>query len=446
MGEIMLDQTEPIIAQSLKDLKNYVALASVSAKQQAQKQTAQFIKQLLEDRLDATVQLFNDYQAPLVFAQLQPKQPSETTILIYNHYDVQPEEPLDLWQSDPFILRQTAQQLFGRGVADCKGDFISRLAALQLYYQEHHDWPCNIKFLLEGEEEIASQHLGDYLAKYHDLLAADLILWESGAKNEFEQFTIEGGNKGVLCFELTAVTADIDLHSSYAAVVDSAAWRLVEAIKSLRSVDGQIKIPGFYDEVVPPSVTEELLVQENQVPNLTNKWNLQVPLLQNKSINYNLAFAPTINIEGLSGGWQGSGVKTVTPKQAQAKLEFRLVPDQDPQVIFDKLTTYLASQGFTDIKVQYLLGEKAYRWDLQSDMAQKLITTAKQFYGDQQVAVLPSSAGTGPMHLLHYYTQADILSCGVGYSKSGPHAPNENIRLRDYLEFIEFFVDFLNKV
>ncbi|RHW49880.1 acetylornithine deacetylase [Bombilactobacillus bombi] len=442
----MTKLTDPIIQSSLQDLSDYIALPSVSAKKQYQVETAQFLKKLLSD-FGAQVQVFDDYQVPLVFAEIKPQTPSSTTILIYNHYDVQPEEPVELWNSDPFKLKVTSDKLIGRGVSDCKADLISRITALKIYRQQHGDLPCNIKFLIEGEEEVASEHLPDYLQKYHQLLAADLVIWESGSKNEHEQFSIQGGNKGVLCFELVANSAAIDLHSSFAAVVDSATWRLVAALASLRDSDGTIKVPGFYDDVVEPTKREQDLVNQAITPDLQQKWDLQLPLLKNKSVNYNLTFSPTINIEGLSSGWESDGVKTVTPKTAKAKLEFRLVPNQDPQDLFNKLTNYLQEQGFADIKVNYLLGEAGYRWDLNHPLVDLLVDTAKKCYGsDQQVELLPSSPGTGPMYLINKYTQAPIVSCGVSYSKSGDHAPNENIRIQDYLAFIDFFDQFLDRL
>ncbi|MQS76739.1 M20/M25/M40 family metallo-hydrolase [Lactobacillus halodurans] len=442
----MSQLSDPAIQNSIEDLKKYIALPSVSAKNQSITETAEFLKNLLEDfGADATI--WNEFEYPVVFAEAKPKEPSDTTILIYNHYDVQPEEPLELWNSDPFELKVTDDKFIGRGVSDCKADLISRITALKIYRQEHGDLPCNIKFLVEGQEEVASRHLEDYLKKYQDKLSADLIIWESGYKNEEEQFNFTGGNKGVLCFELEATSANIDLHSSFAAVVDSASWRLAQALDALRTPEGDIKIPGFYDDVVEPTQIEVDLVNKAITPDLKKKWDLQVPLLKNKSVNYNLTFNPTINIEGISSGWEGEGVKTVTPKAAKAKLEFRLVPNQDPHDLFDKLTKYLNDQGFKDIKVKYLLGEKGYRWDLNSPIVDKLIGTAKDFFGgEDKVEALPSSPGTGPMYLLNEYTHASIISTGVSYSKAGNHAPNENIRIQDYLDFIDFFDQFLGKL
>lgn len=438
--------SDPLIQDSIEDLKKYIALPSVSAKNQSIPETAEFLKKLLQD-FGAEAVVWDEFEYPVVFGEIKPKEPSDTTILIYNHYDVQPEEPLALWNSDPFKLKITDDKFIGRGVSDCKADLISRITALKIYRQEHGDIPCNIKFLIEGQEEVASRHLEDYLKKYQNLLSADLIIWESGYKNEQEQFNFTGGNKGVLCFELEATSANIDLHSSFAAVVDSATWRLAQALDALRTPEGDIKIPGFYDDVVAPTQREIDLVNKATTPDLQKKWDLQVPLLKNKSVNYNLTFNPTINIEGISSGWEGQGVKTVTPKSATAKLEFRLVPNQDPHDLFDKLTKYLNDQGFKDIKVKYLLGEKGYRWDLNSPIVNKLIGTAKDFFGgDEKIEALPSSPGTGPMYLLNEYTQASIVSTGVSYSKAGNHAPNENIRIQDYLDFIDFFDQFLGKL
>lgn len=215
----------------------------------------------------------------------------------------------------------------------------------------------------------------------------------------------------------------------------------------MRDPEGNILVPGFYDDVKEPSAREVELVEKTITPDLQKKWGLTVPLLKNKSVNYNLTFSPTINVEGISSGWEGPGVKTVEPKTATAKLEFRLVPDQDPKDLFEKLTKYLEAQGFSDIKVSYLMGEKAYRWDLNSPIVNTLIDTAKEFYGgDDKVEALPSSPGTGPMYLVNKYANAPIVSCGVSYAKAGNHAPNENIRIQDYLDFIDFFDDFLEKI
>lgn len=438
--------SDPLIQESIQQFKEYVALPSVSAKNQALPETAEFLKKLLTD-FGAKAEIWDDFDIPVVFAEAKPKKPSKTTILIYNHYDVQPEEPLDLWKSDPFELQVTDDKFIGRGASDCKGDLISRITALNIYKQEHGDLPCNIKFLVEGGEEIASHNLTDYLKIYHDKLAADLVIWESGFKNEHEQFSFNGGNKGIICFELEATTAEIDLHSSFAAVVDSATWRLTQALNSLRDENGQILVPGFYDDVRKPTEREIDLVDQAITPDYQSKWGLTVPLLKNKSVNYNLTFEPTVNIEGISSGWEGPGVKTVTPKKATAKMEFRLVPDQDPKDIFEKLSKYLTDKGFSDIKVTYLMGEKGYRWDLNSPIVNTLIDTAKEFFGgDDKVEALPSSPGTGPMQLVNEYTKAPIISCGVSYAKAGNHAPNENIRIQDYLDFIDFFDKFLGKI
>lgn len=442
----MSELTDPLIQESIKQFKDYVALPSVSAKKQAQPETAAFLKKLLTD-FGADVSIWNDFDVPCVFAEAHPKHKSQTTILIYDHYDVQPEEPLELWNSDPFELQVTDDKFIGRGASDCKSDLISRITALNLYRKEHGDLPCNVKFLIEGAEEVASQHLEDYLKIYQDQLSCDLVIWESGFKNEHEQFSFNGGTKGVMCFELEATSANIDLHSSFAAVVDSATWRLAQALNVLRDPDGKILIPGFYDDVQPPSEREQQLVDQTITPDYQDKWGLTVPLLKNKSVNYNLTFEPTINIEGISSGWEGPGVKTVTPKSATAKLEFRLVPDQDPHDLFKKLSIYLNDKGFSDIKVTYLMGEKAYRWDLDNPIVNTLLQTAKDFYGgEDKVEALPSSPGTGPMYVVNKYAQAPIIACGVSYAKAGNHAPNEHIRIKDYLDFIDFFNEFLGKI
>ncbi|KRL13917.1 M20/M25/M40 family metallo-hydrolase [Schleiferilactobacillus perolens] len=432
---------QQIIDQFTHYLAEYIAIPSVSAQKKGIPETVAFLQQLIT-KIGGQAEVFSDWPNPVIHGEFTPEHVTATTptILFYNHYDVQPPEPLDLWHSEPFTLTEKDGKLVGRGTADCKGDLIARLCALRIYHAEHGDWPCRVKFLLEGEEEIASQHLEKYLEKYADTFKADVVVWESGSKNAQEQLQITGGNKGICCIDLVATTAAEDIHSSTAAFIEGAGVRLVQALSTLRAVGtNKLLIDGLTDKIVPPTDREKQLVAAENVDGAAIKTahGLTRPFLTD-DIAGAAAFSPTLNIAGLTGGYEGEGVKTVLPHTARAKLDIRLVPDLDPEEVADLVRAHLKKHGFADIKVEYLMGEKSYRSGLDAPLVSRITTVAKAIYGDDQVELLPSSAGTGPMYLFNHYLHAPLLAFGIGYAQSGPHAPNENIRIADYHQGIDF--------
>ncbi|WP_263848884.1 M20/M25/M40 family metallo-hydrolase [Lacticaseibacillus thailandensis] len=173
--------------------------------------------------------------------------------MFYNHYDVQPPEPIEEWRTEPFAPTfQDDGTIRARGIADDKGELMSRITAMQFMY-DHGGYPCHIKFVVEGEEEIGSIHFNDYVQAHQADLACDACVWEGGSINEQGHFTITGGVKGCVAFDMSVQTADVDMHSSMAAYVDNAAWRMVEALNSIRTPDGHIKVDGYYDHIEPIS-------------------------------------------------------------------------------------------------------------------------------------------------------------------------------------------------
>ncbi len=433
-------------------LAQYIKLSSVSAKYQNIPETADFLKQTFEE-LGGKVQVFTDEKFPLVFADfpVPDEKPGAPTILFYNHYDVQPAEPYDLWHTDPWTLTEKDGKLFGRGVADCKGDLFARLTALKDYLDENGQPPVHIKFLVEGAEEIASQGIHSYFEKYADLFKTDLIIWESGKKNEIGQLVITGGNKGISCFELSTHSASIDLHSSNAAVVDGALWHLIAGIASLHK-DGKIAVEGFYDGVEEPTKRAKQLAHKMYYSpaKIKEEDHLEYPFIQGddeNAIKEALLFAPSLNIEGVSGGYEGESVKTVLPKQGVAKFDARLVPGQDPVDIAQKIQKQLEKNGFGDVHVKFTMGVTPYRSDMDAPLIKQLITTAESVYGgEDKVEVLPTSAGTGPSYDFNHFLDAPIAAFGVGNAQSGPHAPNENVVIKDYETGIKLLEQFFSNL
>ena len=422
-------------------LEELVAIPSVSAQAASLPEAATTIANAFR-QLGAKVTYDDTYFAPFVQAEFTSDQPDTKTLVIYNHYDVQPAEPLDLWTTAPWTLSARDGKLYGRGVDDDKGNLTARLAAVAEYLKENDQTlPVNIIFIVEGAEETASQYLPEYLAKHTNTIAADLVLWESGGKNADDIVEIYGGNKGIVTFELTANTADSDLHSSLSAVVDSAPIRLSQAIAALFDQQGNIAVPYFYDEVIAPNAREKALI--GQLPltreDLVAQHGLKVPLYTDRNgqdLKETLYFQPTLNVQGIISGYNDKGVKTVLPATATAKLEARLVPNMSPDITLQRIAYHLTAQGFTDITVTKTLGLAGYRSDMSDPEIQRVISVAKAYY---QVApvVMPTSPGTGPMATIYAALQAPIASLGVGYANNLDHAPNEHIRLVDYDQHID---------
>ncbi|EHN58407.1 MAG: M20/M25/M40 family metallo-hydrolase [Oenococcus sp.] len=445
----MPEKTE-IRQEYLDKLADLIKIPSVSAKKTGLKEASQLISGYFQQLKADQVAIDDEFEFPLVIAKFKAAKAGAKTILIYNHYDVQPAEPFDLWHSDPWTLTQRDGKLFGRGVDDDKGNLLARLTALAEYLDAHdHQLPVNIDFVVEGSEETASRGLSDYLIKHAAELQNDLVIWESGGYNSKDQQEINGGTKGIVTFDLVAKTADRDLHSSLAPVIDSAAWQLLEAINSLRNPDGTIAVKGVYDTVRPASTREQDLVEKYSTIDqhlLVNDFKLTAPLLNSSTreeLLKALYFSPALNIEGISSGYEEAGVKTVLPAQAVAKLEIRLVPDQDPHDIFDKVAAHLKEKGFTNVKAVYTLGEKPYRSDLSADEIQRVIAITKHIYGDD-ISLLPTSPGTGPAAYFYDNFKSPIAAVGIGYAASADHAPDENVRLKDYDDHIEFIKELIS--
>jgi len=427
--------------QYIELLRELIAIPSVSAKEAYLPEAAHLIADAFRG-LGADVIYDDTYFAPFVLATFQSKVPNAKQLVIYNHYDVQPAEPLDLWATDAWTLTEKNGKLYGRGVDDDKGNLTARLSAIAEYLTEHNNQlPINITFIVEGSEETSSRHLDDYLAKHHHHLSADLVIWESGGKNVNEEIEIFGGNKGIVTFDMTAKTANNDLHSSLSAIVDSASLRLSQAIASLFDHHGNIAVPHFYDDIAIPNAREKQLVAALPLTrdSLITQHGIKVPLYTDRNgddLKETLYFKPTINIEGIQSGYNSAGVKTVLPATATAKAEARLVPNMDPDVTLQRIKDHLQEQGLSDIVVTKTLGQPGYRSDMSDSEILRVIDVTAYYYKAQPI-VIPTSPGTGPMFYIHEALQAPIASLGIGYSHALDHAPNENIRLTDYNQHID---------
>jgi len=406
---------------------------SIAAQGVGIEETALLVAQRLE-RAGARVQVFRmPGAAPVVYGSIGA---GPRTLLIYDHYDVQPPEPLDLWHSPPFEPALRDGKLYARGVADNKGNLMLRIQAIESWLAAKGDLPCRINFLIEGEEEIGSVNLEAFCHHYRDLLRADGCLWETGGVNALEQPTIMCGAKGICYVELVARGASYDLHSANATMVPNPAWRLTWALATLKAPDERVLIPGFYDRVRPPSAADMAALASIPLDDDALLADFGIPRflggmhgLERLKIHL---FSPTCTICGMVAGYTGEGSKTVLPSEARAKIDFRLVPDMDPAEVVAALRRHLDDHGFDDIAILEHGHEKPGRSDPDSHVARAMATAIRQTYGQEPV-VYPTMAGTGPVYPVCIEPGTPMTSgCGTGYQGTLIHAPDENIRLDDY--------------
>ncbi|MFB5674371.1 M20/M25/M40 family metallo-hydrolase [Paenibacillus terreus] len=363
------------------------------------------------------------------------------TLSFYNHYDVQPEEPVELWDSPPFSPEIREGRLYARGVADNKGTLMSRICAVHAYQSVYGELPLNLKFIIEGEEEIGSPHLEEFTSQHPDKLWADANIWENGFKSIDGRLQITLGCKGMLYVELHAHGANTDLHSAKAAIVENPAWRLVWALATLKNEREEILIDGFYDRVLPLTEEERRLTEEMDYQEAKELEQLglkqYVNGLSGFALKEKLIFQPTCTICGIEAGYTGEGSKTVLPSTAKVKLDFRLVSEQDPAEILVLLRQHLDKHGFADIEIVPLKGQHAAVTPIDDPLVQKVVGSANAFF-EQKPQVIRSQAGTGPMYNLCQKFGIPSLGFGVGHAASHNHAPNESIYVDDYIEGIKF--------
>ena len=369
------------------------------------------------------------------------------TLLVYDHYDVQPPDPLDEWTTPPFEPIEKHGTLFGRGVSDNKGNLMARLQAIEAYRATIGDLPLRVRVLFEGEEEIGSAHLGDFVRENAERLKADGCIWEAGYKDAAGRPTVSLGLKGIAYFELRVRGAKQDVHSSQATVIPNPAWRLVWALATLKDANDRITIDGLWEHVRPASAEDVALLErlpydEAEVKRIHGIDSF-VRGLTGTPLKLKHFFEPTCTICGLTSGYSGPGSKTVLPAVASAKLDFRLVPDLEPKLVARLLREHLDRRGFTDIEITPFHGEKPSRWPSDSSVALAAVEACRATYGVDPV-VYPLMVGSGPMSQVCDELRIPVVGFGCGNASSANHAPNENIAVADYLDHIRAFGRFLH--
>jgi acetylornithine deacetylase/succinyl-diaminopimelate desuccinylase-like protein len=432
----------------LDELKEFLRMPSISARQDDPggfRTCAEWVAGKLEEA-GAEARIMETDGHPVVYAEVGD---GARTLLSYGHYDVQPPEPLELWESDPFEPTVRDGKLFARGVADDKGDVLARIQALRLYREEHVPLPFKLKFLIEGEEEVGSPNLPRFVRANAQLLAADACLWENAWKDEAGRPMIFCGTKGMAYVELRARGASHDLHSMYGGIAPNPAWCLIQALRTIKDENGEITLDGLDDLADEPSNKD--LEAIRRIPfsaeELKASWGVDAfdRNLSGEEALAEMLLRPTANIAGIYSGYTGPGSKTIVPSEAFVKMDFRLVAGQSPGPVVELLRSHLEKRGFDDVEVVDLHGVEAAKTPVDSPVVRTALETWEDL-GHDDAVVYPTVGGSGPTSLIATELGIPTVMTGsVANVGSRFHSPNEWARLDDYFEAIRYFARFFER-
>lgn len=433
-------------AYALETWKNLVRIPSVAAKNMGVEECCGALVKMLEE-LGVKTQVLPTKGSPVVFGELPCSKPNAKTIMFYGHYDVQPPDPLEEWNTQPFEPTEVDGRLYGRGTADNKGQFLAHILALRAYLRTNTELPVNVKFFLEGEEENGSKNILDCIVPHKDLLKCDLVYNADGGLQPDGRPYIQFGVRGMLQATLELTTATRDNHSGKSGgTIPSAAWEMVKFLNTLIDENGNCAIKGFYDDVVPPTAYDMHLIDlldfnKEEQKAVTGAKEIK---LNKNDFFLNMMFRPTFNINGLNSGYTGVGYRTIVPGYAIAKLDFRLVEAQDPEDICKKLMAHV-NKHCPDMKVtigSHLLPSKTPP-DL--PVSQAVIRAVGRAYRKQPV-VMSSTGATNPEYV--FTKIAGLSSVCVPYANADEcnHAPNENMDIELFFKGIHASAEVMKEI
>jgi len=432
----VLARVESDVDKALEILKEYCRFPTISAHKKAQPETAAFVRRLLlENGFDAR-EYSTDGGPAVVYGELRVDD-RKPTLLMYQHYDVQPVDPLNEWKRDPFDPVVEEGKFWGRGCADTKGNLIAQLLAIQAWQRSEGAPPINLKFVVEGEEEVGSPHFRSFVEPNKEMLKADGATIEGGDHLHDGTPKIELGCKGTLYVELICRTAKVDQHSAYAPIAPNPAWRLIHALNTLRDARGRVTIPGWLEDGRRPTARELRWLKASGFKGRALKEFWGATELLGGDNDYELLrrliYWPTCTICGFESGYLGEGTKTVNPAVAKAKIDLRLIPNLKVEKQLAKLRDHLKAKGFGDIQVVYKDSLEASAISPSARVVKAALKGSVDAYG-REPEVWPWSAGASVNGFFNEIVGVPSISGpGVSYDGSNYHAPNENIRIADFL-------------
>ena len=396
-------------------------------------ETADMVARIVRQTGARTEQIATD-SYPVILGDLPGSDPR--CINLYNHYDVQPPDPVEAWTSDPFGAEIRDGFLYARGAADDKGELLSRVCAVEAWQQVQQRPPVGVRFVFEGNEESGGESTVAFARRHADRLRANGCIWEYGDKDAQCRTQMYLGLKGICAVQLHARGPSRDTHSMWGPVVPNPMWRLVWALASIKHTDERIHVRGFYDRVRAPTeaeleALERLPLDVSAACAMHGIASFLAASTKNEVLR-RLNFEPALTIHGISGGGTGPQSTTSIPKCATVKMDFRLVPDQRLDEVVPLLRAHLDREGFSDIDVEFLGGSNPTRTPLDDPLVDAAVRAAQCVYGTP-LAVHPTSPGSGPMYVLCKQLGIPAVSFGIAHAGSNFHGPDENVRLDDFI-------------
>ena len=427
--------------EAVEDLRTLLRQKSVSAQKIGLEPCARLLRdQMVADGITDT-QILPTEGGPEVVVGRLPNPQAEKTLLCYGHYDVQPPEPLEKWDSDPFGAEIRDGVIYARGATDNKSGCMAFIKAAKAFLQTRGAPPVNLTFLFEGEEEIGSPHLEDFVYKHKDLLRCDASIGLDGGVNRTSlKPEVHLGIKAILYVELRIRGLKTDIWSGRAQTVKSPVWRLVQALSSIFDPDtGRVLIDGWYDDWLEPDADDLHFLREEAKAFDREEYKRQLGVTHlstddDLELLKRAHYGASANLCGLQAGYTGEGSKTIVPAEAMAKLDFRCPPRLEPAVQLEKLKTHLIQHGFDDIEVILHNARKnPYKTPAREAISQATFRAAERVFGTQPVVHGVSIQGLIMLAIPH----PAVLS-GFGAPDNNLHAPNENMPIDRYIQGIEY--------
>lgn len=435
----------------LEDLKTLVRIPSISTDPDARQDmihTAEWIANHLRQIGMTHVAVYPTDGHPVVYGENLHAGSGKSTVLIYGHYDVQPAEPLGLWNTPPFEPTQVGENLYGRGASDMKGQVIASLSAIESLL--HEDClPVNIKLLIEGEEEIGSPSLSDFITSQRQLLSCDYAINPDTGMLAEDIPTITYGLRGLAYFEIRLSGPEHDLHSGlYGGVVQNPAEVLCELIAGMKDEQGRVLLPGFYDKVQPLLDDERNELAQLPVDEFFYLNKTGAPMLFGEAgftPAERVGGRPTLEVNGLLSGFTGEGSKTVIPAKAMAKISMRLVPDQDPLEVHQQLEKYLGQKSPPTVKweVINLAGGPASVTDRNLPAVKALEKALEATWGKRPVYKREGGSVPVVAQMQEILGVPSVLT-GFGLPDDNLHAPNEKLHLPTFFRGIDALIRFIS--
>ncbi len=441
--QVWKDYQEKNKERFLNELLELLRIPSISAKSENKSdmiKCAEAVKQRLIEAGVDNAEIYPTEGHPVVYAE-KIIDSSKPTVLVYGHYDVQPAEPLELWKSGPFDPVIIDGKIFARGSCDDKGQVYMHVKALETLIQTN-TLQNNIKFCIEGEEEVGSPNLGKFVASHKELLKADCILISDSAMISLDTPSIDIGVRGLSYIEVEVTGPNRDLHSGvYGGAVANPVTILAKMIASCHDENNHITIPGFYDDVVVSTEEERKLMAAAPFDEKEYSDDLGVKELWGEkgySTNERTGIRPTIELNGIWGGYQGEGAKTVLPSKATAKISARLVPNQSSEKITEKLLAYFKNIAPASVTVNAFEhhGGEPYMTPIDSKAYQAAAKAMETTFGKKPIPV--RGGGSIPIcALFEKELGIKIVFMGFGLDSDNLHSPNEKFNLENFYKGIE---------